>query len=92
MKSLGILSFLIGISGALVLFYFEHKAAIKSEEFGGLVSFFTYGRNNYFTILILEFAGLIIGCLATIKTRTFFAIVGFTLCALNLIHLFSHSS
>jgi hypothetical protein len=35
MKSLGILSFLIGISGALVLFYFEHKAAIKSEEFGG---------------------------------------------------------
>jgi hypothetical protein len=92
MKSLGILSFLIGISGALLIVYFEHKAAIKSEAFGGLVSFFTYGRNNYFMILIPELAGLIIGCLATIKTRTLFAIVGFTLCALNLIHLFSHSS
>lgn len=95
MKYIGLISIFIGITGSILIFYFNYKVYLKYEELNGmaqLVTLFIYGQTNKYMLILLQVVGLTSGVISIRYKNTKSGYIGFTICLINISILLSQSA
>lgn len=83
-------SILLGLIGYAANLFFNHrleKAMADTGELGEIITFIKYGQSEKAMLFSVAFAGLVCGLIPSIKNRTWWTLIGPTICIYNIVEL-----